>query len=956
MDRTDRNIWQTIRDFLSKLYQAYLEDDFDDFIECSPDKDPDSPAWVELEEGITFGNIRFEGQGALLFDPVIGLLNFFFPFDGKESSKVRTQVQKALRLRSRLLAGPIDTLNKFNKSDNPSEIGICLYWIAEYEEAYSSWLETIMRLRNRTTHLEELTVDVIAVRENENLITALERHGLPRLLLNVRRVLKFKSAEEVYRWRSADAKVLQMLETFPDTFENLEQNLAYEVVKYAKRQAGEIEKDSEPSAKGKKKYLGTLKIENFRNITRAIAINFGARDLAHKDRTVAAHIVHGPNATGKTTIYEALQFALESVSERQHSFLIDKDISIAKPDRYFDEYLKCFDNRESEPKIGMQELLCKDWVLDPRENEGYQRLQLLMDAMMSQDRIKGFVEMKESELNAAVLRGYSEVADKIERYVQDRYQKVHSERQSLLRELALRANITKLSTAKLKIIELIWQKKMPFIDETLISTLRNLWTSHEISGVEGVDKLIRMVEAARDAAIPPSKEEGGMDRQKWVNYLNVYNNTVEQLNLWANGVREITKDWDEELINDLHQWAHWLKKKRGEASAQRSIEDKGEIEKKLDLLIKERKGILAEKQFLENHLKHLDHMSDFIEQSWSKEYPDICPVCNSKLGDRGGILNVFSQMKTAVRDTTVGKEKVHQARDAKIKELQKELVEEATCPIPTEVQTKLRAMVEILAPEAEDLETLLTNDETLKLLLVRASTLKGLFYVPEQEHDVKNLVDEALQTIKERFDKAKEVWHAPDLWNSVKNELIKKMAEIVEEHLPKTIERLWCEIAFGLTPTPWLIPDRDLRIISKDNGKRIEVGIRIKGRVGRYVLNRVEANIIGLAWFITRYLLEGRFNYGCMIIDDPAQDMDEVTFRTFCRFFYGLLLLHQSYGEELSLVFLQHEDERASTAANILHGYLHRLEIDNEGAPKLGKTLDVTQGIWHIPSLKEAWM
>ena len=180
------------------------------------------------------------------------------------------------------------------------------------------------------------------------------------------------------------------------------------------------------------------------------------------------------------------------------------------------------------------------------------------------------------------------------------------------------------------------------------------------------------------------------------------------------------------------------------------------------------------------------------------------------------------------------------------------------------------------------------------------------------------------------------------------------MNKIIHEHLPQTVQAVWREILFAITPAPWLIPDRDFVFLSKESNNKTQVGLRVKGKVGRYILNHSEMNISGLAWFITRYLLEGRWRYGFMVIDEPAQDMDEVTFRELCRFLYTLSYLHQTMSQHWSLVLFQHDNERASTAANMLHGFLYTLEIDENGAPKLGKALNVTSGIWHIPSLKEA--
>jgi hypothetical protein len=70
------------------------------------------------------------------------------------------------------------------------------------------------------------------------------------------------------------------------------------------------------------RHLDHLEIRDFRNI----------RHIAHGfDQTPAScTVVHGPNGTGKSNLFEAIEFALLGISSRAEDFLSDSNVTTAK--------------------------------------------------------------------------------------------------------------------------------------------------------------------------------------------------------------------------------------------------------------------------------------------------------------------------------------------------------------------------------------------------------------------------------------------------------------------------------------------------------------------------------------------------------------------------------------------------------------------------------------------------
>jgi hypothetical protein len=161
----------------------------------------------------------------------------------------------------------------------------------------------------------------------------------------------------------------------------------------------------------------------------------------------------------------------------------------------------------------------------------------------------------------------------------------------------------------------------------------------------------------------------------------------------------------------------------------------------------------------------------------------------------------------------------------------------------------------------------------------------------------------------------------------VHQELRRKLASVTAEHLPQTLQGVWLEIARNVMPAAW----QEAGKIGFHTGTRRspEASVVIYGVsrtvLASHILNGAEIHNLGLAWFFTKYLTRGRFEYRFMVLDDPAEIMDQPMFRDLCRFLETLLRLHRINDIPLSLVVLLHEDHRALDLARATSGVLYQL-------------------------------
>jgi hypothetical protein len=110
-----------------------------------------------------------------------------------------------------------------------------------------------------------------------------------------------------------------------------------------------------------------------------------------------------------------------------------------------------------------------------------------------------------------------------------------------------------------------------------------------------------------------------------------------------------------------------------------------------------------------------------------------------------------------------------------------------------------------------------------------------------------------------------------------------------------------------------------------------------------HILNGAEIQNLGLAWFFTRYLTFGRFHHALLILDNPAQNMDQPTYRDLCRLLESLLRLHRSHRQPLTMLTFFHQDTRALDAARATNGTLHLLRWNKKGTPVIEEAIRLLQ-------------
>jgi hypothetical protein len=186
-----------------------------------------------------------------------------------------------------------------------------------------------------------------------------------------------------------------------------------------------------------------------------------------------------------------------------------------------------------------------------------------------------------------------------------------------------------------------------------------------------------------------------------------------------------------------------------------------------------------------------------------------------------------------------------------------------------------------------------------------------------------------VKKVLSQFREADETFDAPTNWKPVKEKLTKTLDSIVNEHLPHTLEKLWRELALNLTAAPWLLPDPFRIDVVTRRGEQAST-IRIKDRLARYILNQAEIHTLGLAWFFTRHLTRGRFFQACIVMDDPAHELDQTSFRDLCRLWETLMRLHRVYNRPLKLIVMLNQESRAVEAARATGAILSVLGWERE--------------------------
>ena len=377
----------------------------------------------------------------------------------------------------------------------------------------------------------------------------------------------------------------------------------------------------------------------------------------------------------------------------------------------------------------------------------------------------------------------------------------------------------------------------------------------------------------------------------------------------------------ENAAERIAAWGEWLERRK-QAPASTASPQVGTLTQKLNDLQKQQKQVIERGRSAGGHFDHLTQVEAYVRETWSKQHPDDCPTCGTNHAEHGGIVSVVEALRAKIAQERDWLRQEYSSLKLQIDQVQKQLADlgQGLCPLTAGEQSSLIEALQWLVPETAPFSEWIGVKEQRDSLLAALITLRQTPSVPTSvnaESESERVVNRLLS----QFQEADKTLDAPANWKPVRDMLTKTLATIVNEHLPNTLAKLWLELALNLTSAPWLMPERPkFQVSTRRSEPRATVGV--KDRLARYILNQAEVHTLGLAWFFTRYLTRGRFFHACMVMDDPAHELDQTSFRDLCRLLETLVHLHRVYNRPLKLIVMLNQESRALEAARATGGIL----------------------------------
>jgi len=886
-------------------------------------------------------------KAGLLLDPEIGILAYILPFG--ETTVLRKQITRALTLRSRLSIERSHTGEPGSPDDDPGAWRIVLHWLVNATER-DIWTEQIMEVRRETAFSEEISMDALFI-EAGPIEAQIESYGFPRLLLTTREVLKKSRLDEMTQWLSANKLVEVALSEFASTFNKPAQSeLAEEIVRAMHEFNGASHTAADGnSAPDRPQTLGNIRVRNFRNL-RDARFDFGINP-------VSASIVHGPNGTGKSSLCEALSIALFQSSFRYKAFSDrnrEKDVTATDRGReYVAKYLTPIEDPQNGPKISLddQDFTTPHLVASEKAED----VDLSMNGtILTQDSSLEFTRMPSHELGARVLRGYSELADHIDQFTESRVNQANTLRQDFLRGLGLSAAITKAGTAYERIAKREIDLSLPPLPHALVTWLESAESlpGRLVSGLgpqwRAWGELGRNELAKEFAESNNNEAKLTEETRRWLSRFNqLATGSAEVIKGIEAKVDSIRTEFDNAAAR-IAAWGDWLER-RTNTSAATSSPEAELFAKRLRELQTLQKQVLERGRSAGGHFEHLTTVEAFVRETWSKDHSGECPTCGTDHTAHGGILKVVEELRI---QTSGERDRLRQEfSDLKvqIEQTQKQLAElgQIQCPLSSEDQSKLAEALQWLLPADANLSDWIGSRSQRETLLNAISILRQIPPTPSGV-DVDGSTESVVKKVLSHFRAADKTFDAPNNWKPVKEKLTETLASIVNEHLPRALEKLWRELALNLTAAPWLLPDSFRIDVVTRRGEHAST-VRVNGRLARYILNQAEIHTLGLAWFFTRYLTRGRFFHACIVMDDPAHELDQTSFRDLCRLLETTMRLHRVYRRPLKLIVMLNQESRAVEAARATGAILSVLGWEREQEMQSVRSISVIGEGFHAP-------
>lgn len=875
--------------------------------------------WLS-EDSLTNESERTDAHNLVIEDADIGWLLFVLPY---VPESLERQINQALSLRSQLLREFNYTGKEIvsEKEDQFSSWRIGLAWLVA-ENKWNDWEQNIMQLRRGSGAAEELSFDAIPIRDND-IQEALDTHGLPRLLLHTRAMLK-QTPEEAEKWLSADNQVSAELKDFSQQFTTAR---ARTIARELEEKANALEPLEKHQISDEPRQFQHFHVQQFRNLdSLEIAID------QSEDVKAEAIILFGPNGTGKSSFAEALSLAAFETSLLFEQFLCDQDIGRASADSYLNEYLTPINATGAVPKFKWGNSEEAEFTLNPDEEN---RCRFEGVVLNQGDSIE-FTKIAKKELAEIVLTGYSSLADNLSTWLTSEASQANHAKVDFTRNHGLKSSITRSSTAYNRLARMLFSDQLQRPSPEYIDWLQSLehlsdedwqdasalisdWTNQQNNVVE---RLADTLEKLQKNGAPQSHITTAIQEK-----LSEYDNLAIRSGELRQRIESRIVNLREQLevaLTQIDSWGTWLE------SSVRSreyseAESKG-LKIKIENLTEDRIKLEKNEKLLRDRLKLLDQAKQFLTNHWTTQHPDTCPVCESDVADRQGIEAIVSVLQNETNTTIQSLRIQHVDILAQQKELGTRLKATgmSTCPVEEKDQANLRKWLAPFLPEGSMLENLLVDPRHRQQLKDDLFKIGILPDAPRPYADTTQESERLATDFTVLTQEADRVLEKPQSIKEVKRVFEQRMEKILIDYLPSKLGKVWEELTLTLTTAPWLLPDRpNLKIAQQ--GKSLSIQVGDSSRNIRYIYNSAERHVLGLAWFFTYYLSKRRFDEAWVLLDDPAQEMDQPSFRELMRLWETLLRLHRKMHRPFTIISSFHQEERALDAARTTNGRLYVL-------------------------------
>ncbi len=675
--------------------------------------------------------------------------------------------------------------------------------------------------------------------------------------------------------------------------------------------------------------LASIELAQFRNIVQ------GRLDLAPPSSSaIKVNVFQGPNGTGKSSLFEAMSIAFFGTSLRHVDYLEDQDIKPSDRDLYTERVIRRFGAEEKPSiKLGSAERL---GALANTLDEARARLEASSGTLLSQEEARQFVLMDDAGRGAKILGSYSHLASSAQQVLNDELERAKSAWQDTLRNMGLNASITKRETINNRLTQKLIDERVPKGADTIslwlevVGELRpDIRPASEALALRWMrlDSPARRDEVAGDVAIGHAVVGTGRDPLKaWLAEQRQVLSDVAALEVRVTPTVEAIKlDW-EQVRGDLETWATWAIKLRSrppaqavapapQAAAPVTAPSPLEPEEKIAAGLREME---ANGKLLRARAEQLEALTSRLLPTWQERHPHQCPTCDHIHDERIG--EIVARIGAETANALETSREAYAKLSTQLKLLQAQRAAAGESPVSLERQAAIAKLLNMPLEGAESLAArLLKQPQDWPDLLVPLQTLIAGPSLPAPMDPLaeQSLVDGLISQLTTDIEKTEQRRVAPDRWAELKKRTDAAAVSVLAQHLPSTLEAVWREIALALAPARWnqqASPGMKLELqrgnsklgllTPRGNDKSIHVPVR-------HVLNQSEQHVLGLAWFFTRHLTHGRFLTPLLALDDPAQEMDQTTYRRFVRFLQAFARAHNSTDKPLTLITFLHQEDRA---------------------------------------------